>query len=184
MNKFDPVEFFESWAFEIKKAHWSAFGISLREYIEPEKTEKLREKWANEHVRYKELHPTFFGKIQTVNDLPEFEEWNKLKELRAKVKITYLAYAKSKNMNESLDFHEGDVFYLKGSQDKIGLQFINDGDPLEVLLFNKNNKEPSKGYHIPPNVLLEWLKTGNTPTVGEITPDLSKSELAKFNEYR
>jgi hypothetical protein len=39
--------------FEIKKAHWSAFGVSLREYIEPEKTENLREKWANEHIRYK-----------------------------------------------------------------------------------------------------------------------------------
>lgn len=171
-------EIFTSWFFDIKKAHWSAFGIKWKtDFTDSEKTASLRAWWEGENLRYGELHGLFFGKNQNdIQDHDDYEEWLELKKERDGKVYKYPAYAISKPI--VLDFHEGDVF---DSGDEV-LQVIVTTPVLEVKLYDKSKN--SIGYWLTQDEFANWLKTGVKPSPDHvIDKNQSHSEIAKHYEY-
>lgn len=82
-----PVEYFQHWRYNIHSALWPALGVTLREYIDKEKTKALRV-------------------AKKASGTPE-------KEL-LRFKIMYKAHVVS--TPPAYDFHEGDIFYSSQQQ--------------------------------------------------------------------
>lgn len=85
--KIDPVAYFQEWAFDIHRSLWPALGVTLREYINPEKTKAARS-------------------AAKSRGTPEGE-------LR-KIAVRYLAHVMPQT--KTLAFHEGDIFYSRTTE--------------------------------------------------------------------
>ncbi len=180
----DPAAIFSNWAFTIKKAHWAAFGVGLREYTNQEKTEQLRDKWESKNPRYTELAKTLAGttlKPAEKDIHPDIEEWRQLQVDRLRYKISYLAWAYSSPV--AYAFEVGDIFHLATNESEV-LQVVAGGDVLEVKHSRRHPDRFSIGYQATPEQLKKWLERGDIPNgVVQIHKNQSRSEIAKFYEY-
>lgn len=80
-TRIDPTEYFAHWAYRIEKALWPALGVSLREYVDKEKSAALRKAAKNGSGITSSTGAT----------------------------VKFLAYAVGDP--PVLDFHEGDLFF-------------------------------------------------------------------------
>lgn len=173
----DPESHFKDWHYQIKKAHWPALGVQMREFVNREKTAQWRNQWEIDTPRYAELKPLFLRKKQsTVSNHPDRDEWEELKKERADLNYKDRIYALS---NPPLyDFHEGDVFY---SATAPYLQVVTTSPVLEVKTICDHKAIP---YHITPSMLADWLQFGKIPDGScQADKNQSSSMTAKHYEY-
>lgn len=102
-STFDPQRHFAHWVYQVVKAHWPIFGVSLREYINTEPTEAARKR---------------------------AQEQGMSRKMAVKhIRVTTQRYAIA--ANPPYDFSEGDLFKPSKSGLPV-LQVLDIADALEV----------------------------------------------------
>lgn len=91
-----------------------------------------------------------------------------------RIKVTYLSYVI--DTPPKYGFQEGDLFYRQDLSN--ALQVVVDDDGLEVHLIESQKR--LRAFHISPEQLATWLKTGIEPQEAHISRFQSKREIWKF----
>jgi hypothetical protein len=155
----DPKSYFMSWEYEIKKAHYPAFDIELRDLIDKPKTQELRAR--AEANLLKKLGVPFLDS--------EEKKW-----VTKHFKIIKKVWRQNQPVNHQ--FQEGDMFHHK--RDKHWIQVADEDVILEV---HSNQSGISAAYKLHPHILAHWLKTGDIPTQYEIPAAQCKREFDRLS---
>lgn len=144
----NPVDYFADWHYSIPECFWSGLGVERREYVDKQKTIAARKRACSER--------------------------NLTTKEAAQIRITFFAYAVSKNPH--YDFHQGDVFYSKG--DAIQISLIVNG-MIEIYRFVK----PHYVYacRVTQKQLVEWLRFGVEPHGSKVDKFSSWREITKYS---
>ena len=110
MVHIDPTAYFSHWHYIVRPELWCDLGVELREYIDREKSQKMR------------------------NSAKEAGETDKSKI--AKMKAVYLSHVVSSP--PLYDFHEGSIFYHHERDSAV--QVVVDDDGLEVHLLERRQR--------------------------------------------
>ena len=154
----NPDAYFSSWGYDVHKSLWPALGVTLREYVDKEKSAALR-------ADAKRLVGS-----ETV---------------KRQVTAKYLAYAVSSP--PVFDFQEGDLFFSAQNK-LIALQVVARRKLLEVHLieltreFGDADQVPCRfAYQLIDTEFAEWLRTGVAPIHARIDAAQSYSEVLRFS---
>jgi hypothetical protein len=150
-TRVDPINYFASWAYGVSKALWPALGVSLREYVDQDKSTALRSSLA------KEGHGSRGSNLPTVK---------------------YLAYAVGDP--PTFDFHEGDLFFPKG-QGLLAVQVVAIRKLIEVHQVDTCPNGLRSSYQIVDTELADWLREGVAPQHARIDASQSYSEVLRFS---
>lgn len=150
-----PERYFEAWSFDIQPALWAACGVSASYYVDKTQTVAARAKAEAE------------GKSRT--DV---------------VRIRVMERAYTHKAKPEADFRQGDVFW---SRDRTRfVQVVAFKEFMEVHLCKPRadgqiGVPRRRAYHLDDDQLLDWLRSGVSPTVGRISPADSYAELLKLS---
>lgn len=150
-TRIDPIDYFASWAYEVSKALWPALGVSLREYVDKNKSAALRSSLAME------------GYGTRGSNLPT---------------VKYLAYAVGDP--PTFDFHEGDLFFPKG-QSLLPLQVVAIRKLIEVHQVDTRPNRLRLSYQLINTELADWLREGVVPQYARIDASQSYSDVLRFS---
>lgn len=148
--RLDPVKYFDSWVYSIRKPLWSALGVSLREYVDKEKSAVLRASLQSNNV----------GK-------------SRAEAISAK----YMAYAVGNP--PVFDFHEGDLFYSAAGGFP-AIQVVAKRKLVEVHHIFVDPTACRRAYQLVDEELADWLKTGICPEHARIDAAQSYSDVLRF----
>lgn len=149
-TKIEPTSYFSEWAYDIDRSLWPALGVTLREYVVKKKTASDQDS-------------TFLETDDVVAN---------------KTPAKYLAYAVGNP--PQFDFHEGDLFFPKSSDDLV-VQVVAKRKLLEVHQIPRDKNGLRIAYQLVDDELAEWLKTGDVPRYSRIDAALSFSEVLRFS---
>jgi hypothetical protein len=149
-------EYFANWCYEIREPLFPALGVTIRTFIDKEKSAVARDAAIRD------------GMPKT--------------EATRRIKITFNAHAVSVPVN--FDFHEGDIFYRRDAEAEylqvLGLK-TSEFDPLiEVHQAGPNGSRLA--FHVSPQTLADTLRTGQPLSDStRIHRAQSLSESLRFN---
>lgn len=151
----DPKEYFADWCYEIREPLYPALGVTVRSFIDKEKSSAARE-------------------AAIANGMPKTEATKR-------IKIMYMAHAVS--IPPNFDFHEGDVFYRRGDQASyvqvLGVKSSEQEPLIEVHVPALGAKRLA--FHVPSHVLAEVLRNGqNFPFASGINASQSLKESLRY----
>jgi hypothetical protein len=153
----DPVIYFIKWSFVIRKPLWPALGVSLREYVDKERSAVLRTKAKNSG---------FEGSVKQFT-------------------VKYLAYAVSSP--PAYDFEEGDVFYSANNKltalQVVARRKLLEVHLVEVpqQVMDTQSVPYRSAYQLIDAELADWLHTGVVPIHARIDAAQSYSDILRFN---
>lgn len=149
-TRVDPNQYFSSWVYRVDKPLWPALGVSLREYVDKEKTTALRNSMQRSGTEH--------GGCA----LPT---------------VKVMAYAVGNP--PFLDFHEGDIFFPKRPELPL-IQVVAKRKLVEVHQIDNQPNCLRRAYQLIDTELIEWLRDGVVPQHARIDAARSYSEVLRF----
>lgn len=147
----DPKAYFRDWTYLIAPCHYEALGVTLRSYIDKDKTKDAQAKALESGISAKQA---------------------------SQIKIRYLCHAI--NSPPCFDFHVGDIFYQEKGDIRHFIQVAACPEPttLEVHFGIVSHDGSRKGCLVSSDDLAAWLKKGTSkPGVVSVTRESSQSGL-------
>ncbi|MDP2794342.1 MAG: hypothetical protein Q8O25_09740 [Sulfurisoma sp.] len=146
----NPTQYFASWVYQVDKVLWPALGVSLREYVDKEKSAVLRKSLEARGVDSggKRL-PTAMFMAYAVGNPPVF------------------------------DFHEGDIFFSK-QPGHLPIQVVAKRKFIEVHQVDNQPNGHRNAYQLIDSELAEWLRKGSVPRHARIDAAQSYSDVLRF----
>lgn len=147
----DPAAYFRDWDYLIAPCHYEALGVTLRPYIDRDKTTDVQAKALASGMPAKQA---------------------------SQIKIHYLCHAT--NSPPCFDFHVGDIFYQQKGEARHFIQVAASPEPttLEVHFGIVGHDGACNGYVISANDLAAWLKAGTTNRdLNSVTRESSQAGL-------
>lgn len=151
----DPEAYFRDWDYHVAPCHYEALGVTLRTYIDKDKTKEARAKALANGISSQQA---------------------------SKINVEYLCRATQ--APPCFDFHIGDIFYQQKSDISYFIQVAACAEPaaIEVHYGIVSQEGFRKGYVISSADLAAWLKTGITPgTNNGVTRESSQSGLMAWS---